>query len=146
MNSLMTMPQDFQYGEMPEDPMQMMQSLMMQGQGPLPATGQSQYQDQRPQATQSPADIFSGLMGGRPEPKQEIPYASNVPYGMASEGFDANALEAELARLAEEEAKAAARQRDQQYVASGAGMQHVQAPQAQAMPLQSLMQMATQRG
>lgn len=139
MSGLMTMPKKFQYGEMPQNPLQIMQSLMMQGQGPMPSIG-----GYAPPVKQTPVDIFNSLLGqGAEAPSQP----SATP--QMTDEFDVN--EYEKARLEYEAEKlAAARRQENNLFAlnnTGAeGTRFAQAPQAQSMPLQSLMQMAMQRG
>lgn len=135
MNGLMTIPDQFQYGETPQDPLQMMQGIMMQGQGPLPPVSASPYK-----ASQTPVDIFNSILGrGGP---QELP-ADTSNYGPAQDGFDPVALQKAIAELEEEEKRAAMQQQANQFVSSqvGKGMEYAQGPQVQATSLPSLMAM-----
>lgn len=142
MNGLMTIPDQFQYGETPQDPLQIMQSLMMQGQGPLQAAPAMPYQQK-----QTPVDIFNSILGKAPV-QQGSPETSfmQTPSERAimERQIERQELEKALAELEEEDRQRQAFAQNTQFMQSqmGKGMEYAQAPQVQATPLASLMAMA----
>ena len=102
MNGLMTIPKTPIYGPESETPLSIMDSILMQGQGPLQAAPAMPYQQK-----QTPVDIFNSILGKAPvqQGSPETSFVQPPSERFVMEGqIERQELEKALAELEEEDA------------------------------------------